>query len=80
MISPSDMTKDEFVKNACRMGYCTKQIAERYARGKEELTDDDYIEVFRISEEIYGRGNDGLRKYGNGKSTKSYRPYTDHEG
>ena len=45
------MTKDEFIKTACSMGYCTKKIAEEYSEGKETFTDDDYIEVYRIVEE-----------------------------
>ena len=45
------MTRDEFIKTACKMGYCTKKIAEEYCEGKETLTEDDYIEVYRIVED-----------------------------
>ena len=45
------MTKDEFIKTACSMGYCTKKIAEEYSEGKETFTDDDYIEVYRMVED-----------------------------
>ena len=44
------MTKDEFIKNAYKMGYCTKKQAEEYCEGKEDFTEDDYIGVYRIVE------------------------------
>lgn len=44
------MTRDEFIKTACKMGYCHKKIAEEYSEGKEILTEDDFIEVYRIAE------------------------------
>lgn len=41
------MTKEEFIKNCQSLGYCTKKDAEKYCEGKDELTDDDFIEVYR---------------------------------
>lgn len=44
------MKKDEFIKNACMLGYCNKDIATEYCKDKETFTDDDYIEVYRKAE------------------------------
>ena len=69
------MTKEEFVKNCCSLGYCTKITAEAYCRDKEELTDDDYIEVYRLGEKIERKlARDGTHSYGrNGaRTTKRY--------
>ena len=44
------MTKDEFIKNACKLGYCNKVQAEEYCKGKDTFTEDDYIEVYRKAE------------------------------
>lgn len=76
------MNKDEFVRNAVKSGYCSKKIAEQYAEGKDELTDDDYIEVYRKAQKIERHGSDGLHRYGRngGKSTKSWYFYNGHEG
>lgn len=71
------MTKEEFIKTSCSLGYCSKKQAETYCEGKDELTDDDYIGVYRMVEEQkprqYGRslGNGGYtskRFYGDGGS------------
>ena len=45
------MTKEEFIKNCQSLGYCTKKEAEKYCEGKDELTDDDFIEVHRSAKE-----------------------------
>lgn len=44
------MTRDEFIKTAWKMGYCSKKIAEEYSEGKDTLTEDDFIEVHRMEE------------------------------
>ena len=78
------MTKEEFIKNCRSMGYCSKEIATKYCEGKEELTDDDYIEVYRMAEKVERHGSDGWHQYGingvMGKTTKTYRFYNGHEG
>ena len=76
------MNKDEFVNNACKMGYCDKKTAERYAEGKDELTDDDYIEVYRLMQKREVTSSDGFHQYdrNGGKTTKSYRVYNNHKG
>ena len=77
------MEKAEFIKLAVRCGYCSKKIAEEYAEGKDTLSDDDFIEVYRKEEDMRERhSNDGLHSYGRngGKTTKSYKVYNNHEG
>ena len=44
------MTKEEFIKTACSLGYCNKKQAEKYCEGKDTFTDDDYIGVYRMVE------------------------------
>jgi hypothetical protein len=62
------MSRDEFIKTACKMGYCTKKIAEEYSEGKDTLTEDDFIEVYRIAEnQVYK--NKGI-PLGDGAYTK----------
>ena len=68
------MTKAEFIKTACAMGYCNKKQAEKYCEGKDELTEDDYIEVYRKRESETRRGT--CRSLGDGAYT-SKRYYRD---
>lgn len=44
------MTKDEFVRAAYKSGYCSKKIAEEYCEGKDTLTEDDFLAVYRLQE------------------------------
>lgn len=44
------MNKEEFIKIAPKMGYCSKQVAEEYCKDKDTLTDDDFIGVYRMQE------------------------------
>jgi hypothetical protein len=77
------MTREEFVKNCCSIGYCTKVTAEAYSRDKDVLTDDDYIEVYRMAERIEKKLNgDGTRSYGRhgARSTKHFRRDGGEEG
>ena len=68
------MTKGEFIKTACKMGYCTEKQAEKYSEGKDELTEDDFIEVYRKRE---GERRTGTHRYlGDGAYT-SKRYYRD---
>jgi hypothetical protein len=43
------MTKAEFIRTCAACGYAPKKVAEEYAEGLEDLTDDDFIEVYRIA-------------------------------
>ena len=69
------MKKDEFIKNCQRMGYCSKKVAERYCEGKDDFTDDDYVGVYRLSEDIekphFGDGTHGYGRNG-ARTTKHY--------
>ena len=56
------MTKDEFIKTACSLGYCNKKQAEEYCEDRETFTDDDFIGVYRSTQKldlmrghVYGR-------------------------
>lgn len=40
----------EFIAKCLLCGYSSKKTAKEYVKGKEKLTDDDFIEVFRINE------------------------------
>ena len=64
------MSRDEFIKTACKLGYCNKKQAEKYCdkAKKDKYTDDDYIEVYRIAEVEHYRST-GDRVLGNGAST-----------
>lgn len=44
------MDKKHFVKICVLCGYASKKNAIAYAKSKDELTEDDYAEVFRINE------------------------------
>ena len=67
------MKADEFIKNASSLGYCTKKQAEEYCKDKDELTEDDYIAVFRKSH-VYEPTNNGTIGCNNGRTTKRYKP------
>ena len=44
------MTREEFIKTACSLGYCNPAQAMEYCKDKTTLTDDDFIEVYRMVE------------------------------
>jgi len=46
------MTKDQFILICTKCGYASKRVARFYAKDKIELTEDDFIEVFRIFERL----------------------------
>ena len=64
------MTKDEFIKTACSLGYCNQEQAEKYCGGRETFADDDFIGVYRSTQKMLSRGH----VYGrNGaRTSKSY--------
>lgn len=67
------MTKEEFIQNASSLGYCSKKVAEEYCKDRDELTEDDYIAVFRKAN-VLEPTNNGTMKCGEGRTTKRYRP------
>lgn len=56
------MTKQEFLKNVHTLGYAPKKEAEEYCEGRDEFTEDDYIEVYRKAHEKLKFHNTG--RYG----------------
>ena len=77
------MTKNEFIKVCCFMGYCTKRIAEEYTKkmvseGKTEFSEKDFEDVYRFdtkrrveSWEMPPHANHV--RLGGAKTTKSYK-------
>lgn len=66
------MDKQEFLKLCYCCGYAKKEIAEKYAKSHDELTEQDLINVYRIAHgEKIGSGLTPTAT-GNGKTTKSY--------
>ena len=69
------MTPDEFISSASSLGYCSKKAAEQYTVGRDNLTEDDYTEVYRIYQRQLdikdGRVDQGkFRNYCGAKTTK----------
>ena len=44
------MTRNEFIRLCQLCGYASKRNAVKYAEGRDEFTDQDFIEVHRINE------------------------------
>ena len=66
------MTKEEFIKNASLLGYCTKAQAIKFCKnGKENYTEEDYIAVFRFAE-TYQHKNKGRPLLTGGYTSKIY--------
>lgn len=77
------MTKEEFIKLAVDSGYCNKGLAREYAAaGREDFTEEDFIEVsrqyermedLRIRETSRGRYGDRYQYGVEGVTTKHSR-------
>ena len=72
------MTKDEFIKNCKSLGYCTEEQAEKYCEDKDELTENDYVEVYRKANVRIPTAN-ANHKCGYGWTSKSYMHNCDPE-
>lgn len=71
VMSNKVMTKDEFIKNSCSLGYCNAMQAEEYCKDRTDFTDDDYVGVYQMVE-AQRRKNCG-RPLGKGSyTTKRY--------
>ena len=68
------MTPEEFARLCQSIGYCRKELAEQYAKGKDELTEKDFEAVFGIvSRRIsHGQAHNRLTRIHNGYTTKIY--------
>jgi hypothetical protein len=72
------MDKESFINQCVEIGYCSKKTAEMYCKDKNNLTEDDFIEVFRIVERAkeVAATIDKYRKVEGVKTTKVY----EHKG
>lgn len=69
--------KDTFVDLCAKCGYCNKKIARGYIKwtGKDEFTDNDFIEAYRLVENALSKEK-ARNKYmnqRNGRRTKRYK-------
>lgn len=46
------MNREKFILICTKCGYCSKRFALLYAKDKSELTENDFIEVFRLYERL----------------------------
>lgn len=71
------MTREEFILAVTNSGYCRTKTAREYAQGKESLTEDDFIQVFRLEqgreEREHSRRRDGMKAIENGWTSRDYR-------
>lgn len=67
------MLRDEFIRTASRMGYCSKKQAEKYAQHRDEFSEADFIEVFEmVQEEERLKTRHGRQLPFGGRTTKHY--------
>ena len=52
--------KEEFIKNCVLNGYASKKRVTEYASAKTQLTEGDYVEVFRQNERANDVNNGAL--------------------
>ena len=71
------MTQEEFIRAATRSGYCRTKTAREYVDGKENLTESDFIEVYRREqareEREHSLRKDGLRWLNGCWTSRDYR-------
>lgn len=74
------MTKNEFAKACSAGGYCSKAIAEKYAKstGKIEFSEKDFEGAFRFGEKLRVESWEMPQhanhvRLGGAKTTKSYK-------
>ena len=69
------MTRDKFIASAVSSGYCSMKEAREYEPAKTDLTEFDYIEVYRIHQKktnITELDHVKFRNYDGAKSTKRF--------
>ena len=66
------MNKKEFIQACHYGGYCTKPVAEKYAKDKDVFGVDDFAEAYRLQERKNqaARGDERMRDYCGVKCTK----------
>ena len=57
------MTKDEFIQMCSDCGYCSKVVAKKYAEGKDEFTEEDFEEAFRMARRKEAVENGPCKKF-----------------
>lgn len=68
------MSRDEFIRLCLSMGYCTKTTAEKYAGDRENFTDEDFVEVYRLQEHAdFMKYREAAVDQVRGYTTKRYR-------
>lgn len=65
----AEYTKDEFIKLCKLSGYCTTKVAKKYCEDKDVLSEKDFEEVYRISENFI-HNSPYVREYQGAKSSK----------
>jgi hypothetical protein len=68
------MDKKTFINKCLQSGYCSRKAAEKYCKSKNNLTENDFIEVYRIAEHAREMTfcNDKYHKVEGAKTTKIY--------
>lgn len=66
------MTRDQFARTCASMGYCSRKYAESYADTHPELTDEDYITVYRQYTEQPCAWLEHMGTVGGARTTKRY--------
>ncbi len=54
--SMDKITREEFAAACASCGYASRKAALAYAADRDKLTDDDYIEVYRLQQRCGGCG------------------------
>lgn len=73
------MNREEFEQIATQSGYGSKKSVERYAAGRTEFTEDDFIKLYRMNSDRRVLGNPKWRSYEGAKTTKRLVNIADDE-
>ena len=77
------MTREKFIETCVSSGYCSRRVAREYAGDREDLTDDDFVEVYRIADRLsveHWEKGQKKRPLGDGNfTTKRFTVYNGHD-
>lgn len=65
------MTQTEFIRLCTLCGYCKKRTATAYAKDRENLSEHDFEEVYRIEQAKQSRLEADRERFKNYQGTKS---------
>ena len=65
------MNKDEFIQTCSDCGYCSKVVARKYAKDRDEFTEEDFEEVFRVAQRMEAAKKDLGGKFTDYDGTRS---------